>query len=193
MYLVKPLSGDKGSGKFTKYLATHFWPVWGQYPLWGRAWSCWIFPCFIGIWCRISAIVGFWKPNSLFVPVGPLLHSKNITFLRENVFWCQNSIKLGGETKRTNGSIFCRQIGQAWPKNVLQHGEKRQKDKWFHVHACTGLKSGFPTFPNLRSPLHSDFVDILSPHAFFQGQRNKRDPSTSLWWMFAFLPCIQTL
>ena len=79
-------------------LEVMFGSIWGQSLWWGRLWSCWVFPCFVGI----SAVYGS-CPNSPFVLFdphhGPFYAPKTSRFKGEMSKFAKNATKLGKTPK----------------------------------------------------------------------------------------------
>ena len=86
-----------------------FCPIWGQSLWWGQLWSCWFFPCFVGI----SAVYGC-CPNSPCPFRHPLCP-----------FYTPKPLRLRFKGK-------CPIL-----RKKRQNLGKKAKDKWFHFHACT--------------------------------------------------------
>ena len=79
-------------------LEVMFRSIWGQSLWWGRLWSCWVFPCFVGI----SAVYGS-CPNAPFVLFdphhGPFYAPKTSRFKGKMSKFAKNATKLGKTPK----------------------------------------------------------------------------------------------
>ena len=95
---------------FFPLFRSHFWSIWSR-SLWcSRLWSCWFFPCFVGI----LAVYGP-GPNSPFVLFGP----------HHGPFYTPKTLRFEGKMSNVDAI------------KTIKLGKTSQKDKWFHSHACT--------------------------------------------------------